>query len=318
MVKNIVFWSLQDIADCLKKRQENEFDAIIFISGRRGNGKSTLGFKLCLKFNDKKNKIKIFHPWQDIIYSRRDLMKKIENYVKKVIMDDEAIRSGYKRNFQEADQKLLIQELNMYRDNFNIYVACIPNFYALDKDLRQLATMHIHVTERGLGVIHLPNENLYSEDPWDVKYNSKIEESWAKKRKTEPDFKPPFYKLSTFAGYITFGKLKVKQEHLYKLIKATKRKAVFETEIKKEAGFTDEENEKVMQKILEKVKNKELTKETYVQICSINNLDYDKSLRTMNKMLKKEGIADSVKELLQKAKRIIPEEYKTPRRFGYT
>ncbi|KKL16785.1 hypothetical protein LCGC14_2492070, partial [marine sediment metagenome] len=41
-------------------------------------------------------------------------MKFLEQLKRGCIMDDEAIRTGYKRNFYDQDQKLLIQMLNMY------------------------------------------------------------------------------------------------------------------------------------------------------------------------------------------------------------
>ena len=124
-----VQWTIKNLVDIAKARQKNEFDVIQFWSGSRGNGKSTGNFKFCSRFEG-------FKPWKDIVYSRKDVMAMMEARQFQIIMDDEAVRSGYKRNFYEEDQKKLIAMVNMYRDNFNIYTGCIPNFYDLDKDPR--------------------------------------------------------------------------------------------------------------------------------------------------------------------------------------
>ena len=126
-----IIWSIKDLVEVVKERQKNKFDACIVVSGARGNGKSTLLFKLFLRIGK-------FKPWKQQVYSRKDVMSLLEKFKFGLILDDEAIRTSYKRNFFDEDQKLLIQMLNMYRDNFNIYAAAVPDFYSLDKDLRSL------------------------------------------------------------------------------------------------------------------------------------------------------------------------------------
>ena len=72
----------------------------------------------------------------------------------------------------------------------------IPYFYSLDKDLRNLIKIHIHVIERGLAIVHIAHEGtLYSDDPWNVRYNKTVEDNWAKRKQRNPNFKIPYHLL---------------------------------------------------------------------------------------------------------------------------
>lgn len=284
-----LIWSIKDLVEICKGRQNNKFDVVIAVSGARGNGKSTFLYKLFSRFD-------VFRPWKHIVYSRNDVMALIEGSQYECILDDEAIRTGYKRNFYDSDQKLLIQILNMYRDNFNIYGLAIPNFYSLDKDLRDLVKIHIHVIERGLAVLHLPNtENLYSDDMWDVSYNRKIESKWSKNKLKKPGFSPPYQKLSTFRGYVEFGDLTPNQRILYEKIKKTKRKVIYDREMKKD----DNPEETIQNKIMERLLEKKLTKETLLEICLVNGLRYRSVRDQLNRTLTERGKDERVADLLQ-------------------
>jgi hypothetical protein len=288
-----IIWSIKDLVEIAKQRQENKFDANIVVSGARGNGKSTLLFKFFSRFPQ-------FKPWINQVYSRKDVMALIEKSRQGCIFDDEAIRTGYKRNFYETDQKLLIQMLNMYRDNFNIYGLAVPNFYNLDKDLRDLIKIHLHVINRGLAVVHIPNEgNLYSDDLWDIKYNKKVEERWAKLKQKKPDFSPKYNRLTTFRGYLEFGDLTKHQRALYEEIKRTKRKRVYEEEMK---GDTDRE-ENFYGKLIERLKEGKITKETLLEICLVKGLAYTAINSVLNQKLRDSGSDKRLTHFLELGKR---------------
>jgi len=289
-----IIWSIKDLVEIAKERQKNKFDVIIVVSGARGDGKSTLIYKFFSRFST-------FKPWKHQVYSRKNVMKLLEGIKFGCIFDDEAIRTGYKRKFYEEDQQLLIQMLNMYRDNFNIYAMAIPSFYSLDKDLRDLIKIHIHVIERGLGVVHISNEGiLYSDDCWDVKYNRKVEEGWARAKQKNPNYHPKYNRLTTFRGYIKFGDLTPKQRELYEEVKVTKRKAVYVEEMKSEesGGFYD--------KLIDRLKNGEITKETLQEICLVNGLKYSSVCTMLNIKLTDLGIKETLSHFLAKpVKKVI-------------
>jgi len=274
-----IVWSIKDLVEISKKRQSNEFDMNIIITGARGNGKSWCGFKFLRRF-------KQFKPWKHQIYSRKDLMKYLEKLKYGCIFDDEAIRTGYKRNFYDQDQKLLIQMLNMYRDNFNVYVACLPTFYDLDKGLRDLFKIHIHIIERGLGVVHIANESLlYSDDKWDVRYNKKVEEAWAKRKLSNLNYKPKYNRLTTFRGYIKIPKLTLKQEKLYKEVKQVKRKVMYEEEMNEDKTGT----EGFYERLIIRLKEGKLTQRALQEICLANGLKYSSVSSLLSTKLKDLG-----------------------------
>ncbi len=303
-----LIWSIKDLVEIAEERQNNKFDVIIAVSGARGNGKSTLLFKFLSRF-------KKFKPWKHQVYSRKDVMRLLEGSKFRFIFDDEAIRTGYKRKFFEEDQKLLIQMLNMYRDNFNIYVMAIPSFYSLDRDLRDLVKIHIHVIERGLGVIHIASEGaLYSDDCWDVKYNKRIEENWARAKQKNPNYTPKYNRLTTFKGYIKFGDLTPKQRELYEEVKVTKRKAVYEEEMK-----SDEDRGGFYDKLIDRLKDGNITKETLQEICLANGLKYSSVCTMLNIKLTDEGIKETLSHFLKRTSdKVFHNNHKgSSDRFGY-
>jgi len=276
-----VTWELKDLVGLVKLRQNNKFDVNITVSGDRGNGKSTLIAKflyLTKQYNPKKHQV----------YSREDVIRLLSLQKFGICFDDEAINSGYKRDFQSKGQQELIKIVTAYRDNFNLYISAIPNFFNLDKDLRDLTFIHIHVIERGLGVLHMPIQGrLYSADKWDSRNNAKLEDKWNRKRAINPDFKIPYHKLSTFRGYVYFDDLTPKQREIYEEIKAEKRKNAFDKYIQKpeEQDFFD--------KCLKLILEKKITKDGLIQMCMIDNRDYKKTLAKLNRMLKKVTTDDS-------------------------
>lgn len=287
-MKPIVF-TIKDIITILTGRQNNEFDGNIAVSGDRGNGKSTLINKIFYRFDG-------FIPWKHQVYNGEDVISLLKGQTFGLCWDDEAINSGYKRNWQNKTQQELIKILTAYRDNYNVYASAIPNFFSLDKDLRDLYFIHFHVIERGIAVVHMPLQGrLYSQDRWDAKYNAKVEESWSKKIQKDPNFKPSYHKLTTFRGYLYFGDVTDKQKELYKKIKREKRKDAFMTDEEraknKEVSFIDR-----VYKLLIQYK---LTSNGIRQMCLLEDKKYSSITSSLNRMLTDEGENKTVKDFLQ-------------------
>ena len=305
-------FSIKDLVEIIQGRIDNKYDANVLVSGARGDGKSTLIVKILSRF-------KQYRPWKHQVYTRKDVMRLLEGQKRGIIFDDEAINSGYKRDFYDSGQKKLIKMINMYRDNFNIYCSAVPKFYSLDKDLRDLIKIHIHVIRRGIAVIHIARTgNLYSDDVWDIKYNKKIEESWSKKMKKNPNFNPSYHRLTTFIGYLTFGDLSPKQREIYEQIKVIKRKKVYEEELKEQdldnkADTTKFITECILSGVIKDIdefKHAVLQRKgkiTSVRICvnrRLKDLGHDTTITKMFKENKDKGI--------QK------QEVKKESMFGYT
>lgn len=280
-----ITWTVKDIVDILKARQDNEFDGNVAVTGDRGNGKSTLILKTVYR-------VEGFDPWKHQVYNREDIIKLLRDQTKSVCWDDEAINSGYKRNFQDKAQQELIKFLTAYRDNYNLYFSAIPNFFSLDKDLRDLFFLHLHIIERGIAVVHMPLQGrLYSQDRWDAKFNSKVESKWGEAISKNPEYRIPYHRLTTFRGYLFFEDVTPKQKELYKLIKKTKRAESF--------ILTEDKKEKSpIEKIYERLLTKQLSKDTLIQMCLMEKLEYTNVTRKINEMLKNSGNKESVTDFL--------------------
>ena len=214
-----IVWTIERLVKMFKKWQENEFDGIVVLDGNRGIGKSTLAYKLCSRFDD-------FKPERDIVFSRDDVINAFAKKRKGIIFADEVINVVYNRDFFAEDQKKLLKMINMYRDHCNILICCVPNFYDLDKQFRQLVKLRINVIKRKQAVLHSKNLSSFSTDKWDMKINESIEQTWLKSGIS----KPQYQRLTTFRGMIFYQKLSEAQEKLYKRIKDEKRVHLLENE----------------------------------------------------------------------------------------
>jgi hypothetical protein len=287
--KSKIIWTLKEFIISLRRRQLNKFDVNIGVSGRRGSGKSTMLFKLFNSFKQYG-----FNQEKHQVYSQDDVIKLLSTQEFGFCWDDEAINSGYKRDFQKAGQKVLVKIVTNFRDSHNIYASALPFFYSLDKDLRELIFCHLHIIERGLAVILLPlADQIHESDPWDTKKNIKIEEREHARIAKNPDLKFRYHKLTTFAGYLYFGPMTAKQEKKYKEIKKRKRAKNFgvDNQDTSELPFKD----KVFKLLLEG----KMTKDGLIQACLLEGKKYSSMLTVLNGMLKDQGDARTTKDFFR-------------------
>ncbi len=287
-----ITWTIKEIVDIIKERQGNEFDANLAFSGDRGNGKSTCAGKIF-------HRIPKFNPWKHQVYQREQIIKLLKNQMYGSCWDDEAINSSYKRNFNLSVQQELIKIITNYRDNFNVLGSAIPNFFSLDKDLRDLYFMHLHIVERGVAIIHMPLQGrLYSQDKWDAPYNKKVEEKWGKRIQKDPDFKPQYHKLSTFRGYLYFNDMTVKQKIVYKEVKKVRRAESFNKE-------TGEIPLTFIEKIYKQLLEGKFTKEGLIHVCYFNGKKYSSVNTELNIMLMDKKIGKTVMQLVRSENKAI-------------
>lgn len=268
-------WSLKNLIEVLVGWQENKFDGLIVIDGRRGLGKSTLAVNTAFRFPQFKLK-------RDVLFSRREIMHSLSKSKYKIIVADEMINVTYNRDFYAEEQKKLLKMLNMYRDSCNILIACVPNFYDLDKQFRALCKMRLNVVRRGLAVIHTPLQSAYTSDPWDLKINEKIEKSWVMKK----DFKPIYSKLTTYKGLLRFGDLPKKRKATYEKLKQEKRNVVYESEMESE----NKKDISLLDNLTNQLVGGTLLKDDIIKLCQLHpQLHYDNIIAGLNKRLKRNG-----------------------------
>lgn len=214
-MKQIV-WDIKDLAKMIVDRQNNELDVNIVIDGPRGNGKSTLAWRLLSKTGK-------FNPEKDVLFSREDVMNAIKDRKFSCIDADEMINSAHNRDFFSGDQKTFIKIMNMYRDNYNVLVGSVPYFYDLDTQVRKLIKMRLTVIKRGVAIVQISKNSLYANDIWETGINKKIEESWINKMSKGRFIKPKYNLLTTYAGHLFFKELPPLQASKYKALKHQKR-----------------------------------------------------------------------------------------------
>lgn len=289
--KSNVIWTLKELRDCLRQRQLNEFDANVGVSGKRGDGKSTFILKFLSPF-----KKAGFNQKKHQVYSQSDVMELLANQKFSFCWDDEAINSGYKRDFQKKGQKDLIKVMTNYRDNYNIYCSALPFFYSLDKDLRDLIFIHIHIIERGVAVILLPVEDsVHGRDPWDADTNIKIEKKENNRIMKNPNLRFRYHKLTTFAGYVYFGPMTKKQKRIYKEIKKAKRS-------KEYSKIEEKKDDKIsfIERVYDYMIKGKLTKDGLIQSCFVNGRSYRSIIGTLNNKLKDNGETRTVSNFWKK------------------
>ncbi len=252
---------------------------------------SSSGVKLASKFRD-------FNYEKNIIFKRDEVMTFLNKNKYSVMVADEMINVTYNRDFFSQEQKQLIKMLNMYRDNCNILVACVPNFYDLDKQFRQLCKLRIDIVRRGLGILHMPLQNQFTNDKWATDECAKIEKTFIDKR---GDFKPNYHRFPTFKGFVHLEKLTPLQEKVYKELKERKRNSLYNDEDDRELKDIDSANKKLLYtKMAEAmIENPINQKQEFITIqASILGVGETTIRNNLNEVLKKRGyrVTDFIKK----------------------
>ncbi len=285
-----IIWTLRELTTTIRQRQMNKFDVNIGVSGKRGVGKSTFLFKIFNSFK-KDGFLQIKHQ----VYNQEDVINLLAKQSFRYCWDDEAINSGYKRDFQKVGQKNLVKIITNYRDNYNIYASALPFFYSLDKDLRELIFCHVHIIQRGVAVILLPlPDQIHGSDPWDTKNNTKIEIKENIRLKKNPDLSFRYHKLTTFAGYIYFGPMTKKQERIYQIVKQEKRAKNFGIE------NPNSEKKSFNERVFDLLIDGKLTNDGLMQMCLAEGVKYSTIRTLLNTMLKDRGEKKTLKDFYRK------------------
>jgi len=266
----------------------------MFIEGKRGLGKSTFGNKIAYLTNAK------FNPKQDIAFSRDDVIKLLGQKTKGIILADELINVAYNRDFWDQDQKTLIKALNMYRDKCNLFIGCIPSFVDLDKQMQKLCKIRITILRRGYALLQIQTRTLYSNDPWDVNTNRKIEQKF----KTG---KMKYSKFSTVKGIIKFSDLTSNQRELYESIKEEKRGQVFE----QYNGETEEK--KPIDKLFERIQREKISIQTFELTCNILGLKSKSVRNQLNEMIRDNALKGTLKDYIVEESILVKEKIKASR-----
>ena len=147
-------------------------------------------------------------------------------------------------------------------------------------------------------------DNIHQTDPWDTENNKKKEAKWQKKKAEDPNFKFPYHKLSTFAGYLKFNDLTLKQRKLYEEIKKEKRKSAFLTSGEKQKQTEENINDRIYKQMLDG----RLSKEGLQQFCLIEGKKYSSMVAYLNIRLNNDGEKRTLKQFLDPSNKEILQE----------
>ncbi|MFW6173052.1 MAG: hypothetical protein ACOC5T_04845 [Elusimicrobiota bacterium] len=214
-------------------------DLIFMITGYPGEGKSVLAIRIARHFD------KRFNYDRNLIYSRSELMEKIENFPPSAFIIDEAINILYKREWNKGAQKDMIKLLNICRSKGHMLIFVQPDFEDMDKDIRKKRLrLWIDVIKRGVGVMYKPIKSLGGgSDPWNLDKNNTILKSQIKKLGIVEGYLEGAAMTENFQNIITWTNLEDEDYKRYDEVKDKRKYADEESDF-----LTVKEAEKLVRK----------------------------------------------------------------------
>lgn len=167
------------IARTIRKRQRNDWQPVIAITGKTRIGKTSLTLILdfLIDFNFSLHKNMLLIPDSDTIEKEFHNLKQYAVY-----HIDEAIRGTYKMDFQSPILKSLVKLYNTDAYKNICTFLLIPSFSSLSKDFRNtIVDFHIHIYDRGKAIMFIKDEDKDIEDPWHTKENTLIKDKYLKR-----------------------------------------------------------------------------------------------------------------------------------------
>lgn len=218
---------ISNFAKELVVRIEKDFDSVVIVdSGAvKGTGKTVFSIKLCkeiCKLIDYKYSFDliVFNPTSEKIV---DLVKTLPRGCPLHI--DEASKVAYKRDYQKEYQKDLIKFVNICRKFGKIIIYNNPDFWDLDKDLRNLADFRVIIVKRGLGQVKGKSPNPDLKDKWLRDKSIEIIEGYIKRDITKLErTRSGIRKTPNFLYDIPFGNMDSQEYEDY--VKLSKKEEI--------------------------------------------------------------------------------------------
>jgi hypothetical protein len=304
-----------------------EKDNVVLITGKRGDGKTTLALKLILGYrdmervqrvyNEEKNRnseeikdypLAEFNPFDmeaHMAFRREQLQNLCKTLKRSFILADEAVVNAGRRNAMTRANKMLHEIITINRKNLNTIFFCIPSIEDFDVSILQYITHWIHVDDRGLGIILLPHgKSIFGRKNWDVDKMKKIYDKFIEDKPTVNSV--PYWLFDNFRGFVRFRALGVRTEAKYLDIahreknKDTDEATQGKTIIKKK--FTDEQ-EKLMSELTDKLMNGKITDSAdYYEYCSKLDFKKEKLNREINNLLIEKGDGRNATRIIKENK----------------
>lgn len=296
-------------------------DNLILVTGKRGDGKTTMGLKILLgfhkgkRFNEKVAKFEEyfneelnrgenkyphykmdsltpFDMKEHMAFTRGAIQDLCRNLVHGFILGDEAITNTARKNSMTKANKILHEVLTINRKNKNTIFFLLPAIEDFDLSMLQYCTMWIHIDDRGLAAVLFPEpKSLFGRKSWDIDKMKKIYDKFLERNPTITTV--PYWLFDNFRGYIRFRQLSKKTEDKYLEIAMKKKNQDTESQDNGKGEGRSKISDREME-ILEEIADKLISGEIvdsadYYAYCA--KLEYNKSKlnRTVNDILISKG-----------------------------
>lgn len=282
------------VAQYARSLTHNNKDSPIIISGYPGEGKSVLAVKIAKQYD------KRFSYDRNLIYSRKELKRKIDDYKPSAFIIDESIDILYKRSWNKSSQREIVRLLNKCRSQGHLLIFVQPQFTDMDKDIRKgRIRLWIYVVKRGVAGVMRPLRQLGgSKDPWNLKDNNKMIKR--KQKELNDDFfgmLEGLYESENFLNYMRWTDLYKDEYDAYEEVKDRKKYDEDEDDM-----FYDKEEahklaEKEAFRVLAHVKHYgKLKRGSYKYISSYFDISNSSVSSKINKALIEQGYKEKKKE----------------------
>ncbi len=301
-------------------------DNLVLITGKRGDGKTTMALKIILGLSniekleeyynlevnkelEKKKEFKLTHLQafdleHDMAFTRKDLQDLCKENRNGFILADEAIVNAARRNSMTKANKILHEVLTINRKNANTIFFCLPSIEDFDISILQYVTHWIHIDDRGLGCIMLPEaKSIFGKKTWDIDRMKKIYDKFLE---DNPGLQSvPYWLFDNFRGYIRFRELTKKVEEKYLQIAHDKKNADTDAEepTKVKKPRIDEEKMTILQNIADRLISGEITDNAeYYAYCAETDFNKPKLNKEVNEILAKKGDGRAVNRVIRENK----------------
>ena len=209
--------------------------------------------------------------------------------------------------------KILHQIITINRKNFNTVFFCLPSIEDFDVSILQYVTHWIHIDDRGLAAILLPNPtSIFGRKKWDVDKMKKIYDKYLEDNPRSSQV--PYWLFDNFRGYIRFKKLPKGIEEKYLSIAHKKKNAELEEAEKaekKESKFKYTDNQQtILNKLAEDLIGGKINDSSdYYKYCG--ELEFNKSRlnSVIGELLAKLGDGRTASQVIRDTKRNNEEVY---------
>lgn len=217
LLKKVI--TVKQIALYAKKLSRVNKDTPLVVSGYPGEGKSVLAREIAKLFD------KRYNDERNCIYSRKELLEKVESFPPSAFILDEAINMLYKRDWGTAGQKELIKVLNICRSKKHLLIFVQPEFADMDKDIRNSRIrLWIYAIKRGVASIFRPERTIGGgQDPWNLETNNKLVKQFVNRSGQTMGTIEGAYRTSNFLSFLRWSDVSKEEYQVYEEVKDRKK-----------------------------------------------------------------------------------------------